>query len=294
MPTYHRADSDQSDSRKVKGKRKSKRGKQQSRFEFTTPALLTPGLFRRSVKPKTARRDSLTKQTWRAISGRQWHPSHYVAGLLLIVTLAIFVYTFQSYDYFVYAADIENTHYTTTAETYAKAGIDGQSIFFINPEQVRERVLELPHVRDAEVSVTFPANVSISVTEREPMVLYQVLGQSYWIDREGFIAPAADQRQGLVKLVDDNSAASRDGHTDPALLDAVRRITQNLPEVSTFRYQEPYGLFFFSPEGWQVNLGSAERMDQKLAMWEAMRRDILKQGASPQLVDLRFERPYWR
>lgn len=290
MPTYHSTES--SRGRSSKRKRKNTRRRN---FEFTTPALLTPGLFRRhSAETPIRHRPSPGRQVWRAVMTRRWHPSHYVAFLVLLAAAATLVYTLQSFTFFVYAAEIENARYTDSGEVYAQAGVDGQSIFFVDPAAIRARMLDLPHVRAAEVSVAFPAKVQITLQEREPVVLYQVQGESRWIDREGFISPAADQRQGLVKLVDDAAAASQDGDIDPALLDAVRRITQNLPDVSTFRYQEPYGLFFFSPEGWQVNLGSAKRMDEKLAMWEAMRRDILKQGASPQLVDLRYERPYWR
>lgn len=290
MPTYHRTEAN----RGRNGKRKSKNTRQR-RFEFTTPALLNPDLFRRHNETKPKRRGgSFTRQLWHAVSARRWHSSHYAAFLLLLTTIAALVYTFRSFDFFVYAADIENVRYTASTEAYQQAGIDGKSIFFIDPAAVRERMLALPHVREAEVSVALPAKILITLQEREPVVLYQVQGDSMWIDRTGFISPAADQRQGLVKLVDDAAAASQDGTIDPALLDAVRRITQNLPEVSTFRYQAPFGLFFFSPEGWQVNLGSAERMEEKLATWEAMRRDILQEGAPAQLVDLRYDRPYWR
>ena len=290
MPTYHSTEN----SRGRSGKRKRKNTRQR-RFEFTTPALLTPGLFRRHGETKPKRRGgSLSRQIWHAAATRHWHPSHYVAFLVLLATVAALVYTFRSFDFFVYAADIDNVRYTSSTEAYEQTGIDGKSIFFVDPTAVRKRMLTMPHVRDAEVSIALPAKIHIAVQEREPVVLYQVQGDSMWIDLEGFISPAADQREGLVKLVDDAAAASQGGAIDPALLDAVRRITQNLPEVSTFRYQEPFGLFFFSPEGWQVNLGSAERMEEKLATWEAMRRQILKEGAPAQFVDLRYERPYWR
>ena len=215
--------------------------------------------------------------------------------LLALASIAALVYGFSDNGFYVYSADIQGARYTSSEQVYEQSGLAGFSVFFIDPAVIRQRIETLGHVQTADVTVKLPAEVTIHIVEREPAILYQIQAQSYWVDAEGVVAPAAEERDGLIKLVDDaGSARLDDGHLDPAILQAVRHITQNLPLVTTFRYQEPYGLFFFSPEGWRVYLGGAERMDSKLAAWDAIRRRILTEKAPVQEVDLRYERPYWR
>jgi len=83
---------------------------------------------------------------------------------------------------------------------YRQAGIDGYSVFFIDPATVRERLAELDHVYDARVRVRLPARVSIELTERQPTILYQIQGNSWWIDDEGVIMPITEEKEGLIGL----------------------------------------------------------------------------------------------
>ncbi len=214
---------------------------------------------------------------------------------LLIVAITATLYVFASIDFWVYSAHVENNRYTPAHQIYKQAGIHGYSIFFVNPGKVRERLIALDYVRDAVVDAQLPASVHIRLIEREPSIQYQVLGERRWIDREGFITPAADDREGLIELIDDDSAASKDGRTiDVEVMTAIQHITKRLPRVTMFRYQQPFGLYFISPEGWQVYLGTADAMDDKLANWESIRKRVLQERTDVHEVDLRYERPYWR
>lgn len=275
----------------------------QHRFNLTSPPVLGAlvGSQRRRVAaaPTRVPLRARTRRWIGAFSSRAWNWSHAGAGLLVALALAGLLYGFISLDFYIYNADIAEARYTTATDIYQQAGIYKFNVFYIDPVAVAARVAQLPHVRSASVQVRLPNRVSIRVIEREPAILYQVQAQSRWVDDEGVISPAADERQGLIKLIDDAATTQIDNrHLDPSVLQAIQRISHDLPQVNTFRYQAPYGLFFFSPEGWRVYLGDADRMDAKLSAWQAIRTQILQNQAtatSPvEEVDLRFQRAYWR
>lgn len=245
--------------------------------------------------PRTKRKAPQQSIVRRLYASRDWHFSHALALTLLVAALFATGYGFLSDGFWVYSAIVSNNHHTSSEEIYRVADIHGYSVFFIDPAQVEEQLRQLPHIQDASVQVRLPAQVRIQVKEREPIILYQIQGDSYWIDAEGVIMSAVEDRAGLVKLIDDDQGGMSDErHLKPGLLQAIQHVTGRLPEVKTFRYQEPFGLFFISPESWRVYLGSTDNMEAKLATWEAIRAKILQNNYSVREVDVRYDRPYWR
>ena len=68
----------------------------------------------------------------------------------------------------------------------------GQSIFSVDPEQVRQRVEALPIVRKATVARLWPNRLAVVVETREAYALWQVDGDLNVIDRDGVIMARAD------------------------------------------------------------------------------------------------------
>lgn len=308
MPGYYRSSPDHKQSQAPQKRRsQARRGaaarEGRHRFGFPSLPVLNPrtllGPRRRSTSTAAAQhavpRQKTSHRLRRWLGERSWNLSHAGAGLLLALALACLVFVFTSLDFYIFRADVHNTRYATAVEVYRQAGIDGFSAFFIRPATVSRRLLQLPTVQSADVRVRLPNRVDIAVVEREPVLLYQVQAETRWVDAQGVLMPAADSRSDLVKLVDDSLSAQLDPqHIDPALLLAIQQITRDLPQIDTFRYQEPFGMYFFSPEGWRVLLGEAEDMNSKLLTWTALRKDLLRKKAAVQEVDLRFQRPFWR
>ena len=68
----------------------------------------------------------------------------------------------------------------------------GQSIFSVDPDEVRTRVEALPGVHTARVARLLPDRIAIVVDTREPYALWQVDGQLSVIDRDGVVLSQAD------------------------------------------------------------------------------------------------------
>ena len=69
---------------------------------------------------------------------------------------------------------------------------DGQSLFSVDPGEIRVRVEALPMVRSARVARLWPDRISIVVETRESFALWQVEGVLNIIDRDGIVLAAAD------------------------------------------------------------------------------------------------------
>ncbi len=69
---------------------------------------------------------------------------------------------------------------------------DGQSIFSIDPEDIRTRIEAMPMIRRARVARLLPNRIAIVVETREAFALWQVEGGLHVIDRAGVVIADAD------------------------------------------------------------------------------------------------------
>src|SRR6185503_4027743 len=70
-------------------------------------------------------------------------------------------------------------------------GIDEQSIFHVNLEEYRTRLLDSPWVADAVLWRVFPSTVEVRVTERTPLAVARLNRQAYLVDSTGVIIDSA-------------------------------------------------------------------------------------------------------
>ena len=82
---------------------------------------------------------------------------------------------------------------------------------------------------------------------------------------------------------------------DQALLNGALALWANLPEMSQLRYNRDYGLNFNLPGTltW-VYWGNGEQMERKFTDLAAVQQLIENGEAKPQIIDLRYDRPYFR
>jgi hypothetical protein len=208
-------------------------------------------------------------------------------------------YVFAGLAFYVYDAEVEGARYTSAAELYRQAAIEGYSIFFIDTNQVAQRLESLPYIHRVRVHTTLPNRVRIVVTEREPVLLYEDGAGRYWVDAEGVLMPVMPGHEVGLTLVDEMAAAPltvTDGRRrlEAGLLQTVLTIHRRTSSVTRFQYHPSYGLVFTSPEGWQVYLGDTTAVETKLATWESVRHRLLAENAPVREVDLRFPQVIWR
>lgn len=134
---------------------------------------------------------------------------------------------------------VEGAVFTTAEELEAAmAPATGINLFALSTDPLEARLLELPTVADASVSVRLPDVVAVRLIEREPIVIWELGARHYLVDVDGTLfaridpedpPPAAD----ALPRVQDRRAGSVGlavGRTlDPVDLDAARRLASLVP-----------------------------------------------------------------
>ncbi len=222
------------------------------------------------------------------------------------VTLALGLMTLAGYlfsdgGFYVQTAALRGQRITSAEALYQQAAIDGYSIFWVNPRAVAQRLEALPYVKRAAVTAALPNQVWIQVEEREPLAVWKVNGQEFWVDREGQTMPpltadaaAAAGLAALPVLWDlDGSTVLEGNRLDPELIASVRQVHEKAPEVMEFGYDRIKGLQFRFADGAYVSLGKPEGMAQRVASLLALHQSLAGQGQSPVEIDWRNSNGYY-
>ena len=225
--------------------------------------------------------------------GKAWRlPALLVAGLLCY---ALF-YCFTDEQFYVFGAAVSGNNRLSAQQIFQRAGIEGQSIFFLDREEVRKRVEGLPNIKASSINIQLPATVEIDVVEREPSFTWQVGQKVYWVDEEGMVMdPSGPAPKSITVLDVDGQVGGPGALVAPEIVQAVREMRRLLPQERIFQWSGAQGISFLHEKGFPVYLGQAEDLPEKIATLRALSDDFASKGISPKFVDLRFPgRPYYR
>ena len=121
----------------------------------------------------------------------------------------------------------------TTRDVVLQAlGLDHASphLFLLMSDTYQDRLLELPAVTGAEVTVSLPDTIRVRLAEREPLVVWSIAGRRFLVDRTGMLfatAISGGPGDGLPIVADRRIASvplEVGGHVDPVDLDAATRL----------------------------------------------------------------------
>jgi hypothetical protein len=222
------------------------------------------------------------------------------AALYLAWTLPMFRVT---------TAQISGNQRIQTGEINAVLDSAGQPIFALVPSELEKRIrLNYPELASAKVTLSLPNILFVSVTERQPAILWQQNGAYTWIDESG-VAIRPRGQQGAGKLVSVNALASPPRGQPPAddalsptpyvsgdLVKAIQILAPSVPSGSTLTYDPRYGLGWSDSRGWQAFFGSDSKdMDMRLRVYEALVSSLLQRGIYPVFISVEYPNaPYYR
>ena len=169
--------------------------------------------------------------------------------------------------------DIVGTVLTPVERVRAAAGLEpGTNLVGLSTEPIVARVRELTSVRDATVAVGLPDTVRLTISERRPIVIWQVGSDRYAVDDGGLLFAAVgddptETTDGIPTVVDERAATASLGvrsTLDPVILDAATRIASLTPSQIgshaaglSVRVTDTYGFTLSSGSGgWLAIFGS--------------------------------------
>ncbi len=245
--------------------------------------------------------------------GSGWHWSKLLSGLLLIAAIYGVYWVHTEMEYFVTpeSVNFEQLGYLKVEELYPLTDVEDWSVFWLQPVEIRARVLAHPYVTDVKVKVGLPATVAITVEEAEPIALWVTRDATLWLLEDGTAlamraAPDAPPEAAgydavgnpLPQIVDVNREAQTPGVSaiDTEVLHSGLRLLDQFPGLSSVRFNEGFGLNFGLPgtDHW-VYWGDGYDLETKMENLTAGEQLIASGQVEGQIIDVRYlERPFIR
>lgn len=162
------------------------------------------------------------------------------AGALLVVLAAIAgLYGAASSDAFsARRTGISGAAWTSEAAVLAVLAIPpGQNLFTLRTRGLEDRLLAIPAVLAANVSVALPDEVRVTIREREALLAWKVGGQRFLVDQAGLLfgelGDASPAGASSLPVIDDRRISSSvmavGSSLDAVSLDAALRIGSLTP-----------------------------------------------------------------
>lgn len=245
--------------------------------------------------------------------------SRLISAMVAVVAAGALLFMAMSNDLRISNVNLSGAQRVSADEIIRTITVGGSPVVEVVPAEVEKSILStFSEIASADVSITLPNIINVSVTERQPLIAWLKENQvTMWIDKDGFgFSPRGDS-SGLLAVhsagepphplgwVDSNSVTyvnpeevdtSVKPNVDPVFVHAVETLSTILPPGTNLLHAPETGLGWNDPNGWQVYFGSdSEKIDRKLTEYETIVNTILAQNLHPVMISMEFlHAPYYR
>jgi len=248
--------------------------RRRQRFEQSVPAVLGRQAVARPVAPR---------------------PAWVLGGLVLAALLAAGSWVGLSPRFYVTNVRVVGATRVPEEAILAASGLANLHIFWVNGPQAEAGILaQLPSVEEARVLCRLPADCTITVVERPPLLTWEGEEGFFWIDAAGgAFAAARPLEDGW--LISGPLPTDGQGLVEREVVTGLQELMRLLGDQPVpISYRPGRGLVLDDPAGWRVVLGQGTGMEQRLQVYAAVRTHLLKKGIKPRFVDVRFpQAPYY-
>jgi len=193
-------------------------------------------------------------------------------GLLLLqVTLLVLGLTLPAFQ--VQRVSVSGLRLLSGGDVMAAAAVPRQSIFTVDADSIRQRVLALPWIQTATVTTDLPSSVRITVAER-PAELRDRRGGSETLlagDGAAMVATASLDRlaSGAPTLLDDRAGTPQ--AIAPQLVHDLAVLAARFPAtfgcaVATYQWGVDGVVSIWASTGWRAILGHLDTADALAAL----------------------------
>ncbi len=253
----------------------------------------------------------------------------FLSAAVVLVCVLLLSSAWRSADYRVTDIQVEGISRITKEEITSVLDIDQQRIFLLSPFAIEQTIAEdFPELYDVQVSLSFPAQVTLSVKEREPYLIWNYEGKNLWIDPEGYLLPVRGTadivltidstvkppfyipeeniilqgekrlRKTVVAKGDNDTLALFNVYQkiDPITYQAIEELNQLLPDQGTILYDARRGLGWNDARGFKVYVGNnLQNITAKMNMIEDIVKTLIKAAIAPTLISVeQINAPYYR
>ncbi|HVB74261.1 MAG TPA: FtsQ-type POTRA domain-containing protein [Ktedonobacteraceae bacterium] len=232
-------------------------------------------------------------------------------ALIALASLAVGFALFSP-DFRVRDVSVTGTTNAALVHTIQQMGMQGQNIFLIDVTGFTDRVDALPQVASASIQKAWPNQLTVTVVERLPVLLWQTPRATFSVDGHGVVIGPASTTAGadhLMTVVDTrNKGVTQQVQPgtqfNAADITFALQVLERLPQVTgittfTLRYSSPSGsqssgdgsFIVQSQQGWIAYLGSADDtnpLDNRLLELQQILKNAQQQQLNLATIDLRY------
>lgn len=177
----------------------------------------------------------------------------------------------------------------TRREVALASDVLGLHGLWIRPSAIVSEVLAaVPVVYAADVNYRiYPASCTITVKEREPVLVWNSGDGPRWVDAEGYVMPVREERPDLPAV----SGPLPGGERVPlSVIEGMRALQACELPGGLLGYHHQRGLLWYSPDGVVVAFGVGTDMAVRWDFYQRLITQLRDQGIAPSAVDVRFLR----
>jgi hypothetical protein len=231
-----------------------------------------------------------------------------VVSFSIVVSIIVMLYLGLTLSYFrISGATVLGNQRLTREEIQSVLGLTGQSIFTVQPNEMAARLrMNYPELASAQVDAYLPNHVYITLTERQPVIVWRQ-GDAYtWIDSAGVAFRPRGDLAGLIAvnglaLPTQGASPSSDPLSPPPFLqkemvDAILTLAPNVPAGSSMIFDPVYGLGWNDSRGWQAFFGTSSKdMALKVRVYQSLVDSLASRGKSPAFISVVYpDAPFYR
>ncbi|HHH81576.1 MAG TPA: FtsQ-type POTRA domain-containing protein [Chloroflexi bacterium] len=214
----------------------------------------------------------------------------FCAAVLLLCGLT-WLQFLQSPAYRLVQPEIGGAQMLTPASERICAGVEGQSLFLVDPRAVEGRLEEVAEVEEATVTLGWPNRVRIALREREPLAAWDAGGRIWWISTDGVAYIQHGERNDLIHIQSDDGVLNFEGTPQdpvisPTVLEAAETLQREFPQVGAWRFDRQRGLGFVDEKGRRVYFGIEGDMRVKVSIYRAIAARLDERGQTATLISV--------
>ncbi len=169
-------------------------------------------------------------------------------------------------------AEVHGTEFVNEEFVRSIADVDDTIIFYVDPEQIADRLMANAEIYSAEVAVEWPNKVVIHVVERKPLVAWDDGGRKWWLCDDGVAFLAREAVPGMVQITADEPMLQIQDDPlaqviDPEVLRSAVALSTLLPDAGSLRFERDSGLVLEDNRGWTAYFGAEGDMAQKVRVY---------------------------
>lgn len=228
-------------------------------------------------------------------------------SFLVVLVLGAGIYFAYNLPYFrVTQARVTGNQIIPAEELGAAMNVTGQPIFLLRPADLETRLrLNYPELVSAQVEISLPNVVAVSVRERKPVVRWEQAGGYTWIAEDGVAFRPRGEIPELISVTAVSAPTLDLKASNPLnpvpfisadMVRALKGLAGHVPPGVPILFDPEMGFGWNDPRGWSVYFGTkSSDVELKMRVYESLVNSLAQRGIRPVMINVTYPTaPYYR